>query len=94
LNRNSKYWILVFYRSRILHRNLILHELHNFRIFLLDEVYRFLIIRPSDLKWKFVQYNEKRTELICSDPERLPVPRHPPVDVQGMRSPWLNSCTS
>jgi hypothetical protein len=30
--------------------------------------------------------------LICSDPERQL--GHSPVDVQGMISPWLNSCKS
>jgi hypothetical protein len=45
-----------------------------------------LVIRPSDLKWKFVPYknNEYRPNLLCSDTERL---EHLPVDVLGMISP-------
>ena len=85
-NRNSKYsWFPIVLCRHILLINFIFHELCNFRIYGLDGVYRFLIIRPSDLKWKFVRYKEKETELICSDPERQL--GHSPVDILGMISP-------
>jgi tRNA pseudouridine13 synthase len=82
-DQTSKYRIFVCPHSLIF-INFILNELHNFRIYGLDGVYRFMIIRPSDFKWEFVRYEYNPQKLISSDSKQLV--RQPPVGVLGMSS--------
>lgn len=42
-----------------------------FRMFNLSGIYRFMISKPFDVKWKFVNYEDPNMSLIQSDKERL-----------------------
>jgi hypothetical protein len=49
----------------------ILHDFNNFRTYGLEPVYRPIMLRPSNLKWKFVRYDDSRQKLILSNLDRL-----------------------
>jgi hypothetical protein len=57
--------------------------------------YRHIILRPFDLKWKFVRYDKPSQKLILSDLDRLQQIELPPVGILGIfLSPWLNNFRS
>jgi len=74
-----------FYHSYFLILHLILHYFNNSRIDGFDEAYRPVMLRPSDLEWKFVHYNNPDQRLIPSDLDRLKMVNHiPSVGLRGI----------
>lgn len=71
------------------------YDFHNFRTYGLNGIYRHMMSKPSDLKWKFLNYDDPDQSLITSDLNRLTKIASPPVDLPGIiSSSWSNSLIS
>jgi tRNA pseudouridine13 synthase len=62
------------------------YDFHNFRTYGLNGIYRHMMSKPSDLKWKFLNYDDPDQSLITSDLNRLTKIASPPVDLPGIIS--------
>lgn len=58
-----------------------------FRTYNLGGAYRLVMSKPTDVKWKFVRYNDPSLSLIPSDWDRLENTESPPAAVEGISSP-------
>ena len=54
------------------------------RAYSLGGAYRLLLAKPSDVKWKFVRYDNPALSLIPSDWDRLENSQSPPAVVEGI----------
>jgi hypothetical protein len=61
-----------------------LDYVYDYSTYGINGAYRPVVLRPSDLKWKFVHYDNPDQKLIPSDLDRLEQVGSPPVSSQGI----------
>ena len=84
-NLKSKYFVFLFYFNISFYM-----IFYIYRTCGLVGGYRPMLLRPSDLKWKFVRYDHRRQNLFMSDLEQQLAGQPPVGSLPGMSFPWLN----